>query len=61
MDNPILSKLQTSPGDPPTRGSGGALDREGLFVESLKLIRKVIAGRKSVPSDDVSDISQETA
>ncbi len=46
MDNPILSKLQTSPGDPPS-GSDSALDREGFFAESLKLIRKVIAGRRS--------------
>ncbi|MFN0140732.1 MAG: RNA polymerase sigma factor [Pyrinomonadaceae bacterium] len=61
MDNPILSKLQTSPGDPPTNGSGGAFDREGFFAESLKLIRKVIAGRRSVLTDDVPDISQETA
>ncbi|MEQ1879094.1 MAG: hypothetical protein ABL958_20810, partial [Bdellovibrionia bacterium] len=61
MDNPILSKLQTSPGDPPTSGSGGTFDREGFFAESLKLIRKVIAGRRSVPTDDVPDISQETA
>jgi len=46
LDNPILSKLQTSPGDPPS-GSDSALDREGFFAESLKLIRKVIAGRRS--------------
>lgn len=60
MDNPILSKLQTSPGDPPSE-SDSALDREGFFAESLKLIRKVIAGRRSVMADDVPDISQETA
>ncbi|QQS33605.1 MAG: sigma-70 family RNA polymerase sigma factor [Acidobacteriota bacterium] len=60
MDNPILSKLQTSPGDPPS-GSDGAFDREGFFAESLKLIRKVIAGRKSVPTNDMPDISQEAA
>ena len=60
MDNPILSKLQTSPGDPPN-GSDSALDREGFFAESLKLIRKVIAGRRSVVADDVPDISQEAA
>ncbi len=60
VDNPILSKLQTSPGDPPS-GSDRALDREGFFAESLKLIRKVIAGRRSVMADDVSDISQEAA
>ena len=60
MDNPILSKLQTSPGDPPS-GSDSALDREGFFAESLKLIRKVIAGRRSVMADDVPDISQEAS
>ena len=60
VDNPILSKLQTSPGDPPS-GSDSALDREGFFAESLKLIRKVIAGRRSVLADDVPDISQEAA
>lgn len=60
MDNPILSKLRTSPGDPPS-GSDSALDREGFFAESLKLIRKVIAGRRSVMADDVPDISQEAA
>ena len=60
MDNPILSKLQTSPGDPPSE-SDSALDREGFFAESLKLIRKVIAGRRSVMADDVPDISQEAA
>ncbi|MBK7934544.1 MAG: hypothetical protein IPK01_13895 [Acidobacteria bacterium] len=60
MDNPILSKLQTSPGDP-LSGSDSALDREGFFAESLKLIRKVIAGRRSVLADDVPDISQEAA
>ena len=60
MDNPILSKLQTSPGDPPS-GSDSALDREGFFAESLKLIRKVIAGRRSVTADDVPDISQEAS
>ena len=60
MDNPILSKLQTSPGDPPNR-SDNALDREGFFAESLKLIRKVIAGRRSVVADDAPDISQEAA
>ena len=60
MDNPILSKLQTSPGDPPS-GSDGAFDREGFFAESLKLIRKVIAGRRSVVADDAPDISQEAA
>lgn len=59
MANPIVSKLQTSPGDPPTNGHGDALDREGLLAESLKLIRKVIAGRRSVLGDDVPDISQE--
>jgi DNA-directed RNA polymerase specialized sigma24 family protein len=60
VDNPILSKLQTSPGDPPS-GSDGALDREGFFAGSLKLIRKVIAGRRSVVADDAPDISQEAA
>lgn len=60
MGNPILSKLQTSPGDPPSE-SDSALDREGFFAESLKLIRKVIAGRRSVMADDVPDISQEAA
>ncbi len=60
MDNPILSKLQTSLGDPPS-GSDSALDREGFFLESLKLIRKVIAGRRSVVADDAPDISQEAA
>ena len=59
MANPIVSKLQTSPGDPPTSGPGDSLDREGLLAESLKLIRKVIAGRRSVLGDDVPDISQE--
>lgn len=58
VDNPILSELQTSPDDPPSR-SDGALDREGFFAESLKLIRKIIAGRRSVLADDVPDISQE--
>ncbi|HMM78755.1 MAG TPA: hypothetical protein PKC65_01915 [Pyrinomonadaceae bacterium] len=60
MDNPILSKLQTSPSEPPS-GSDGALDREGFFTESLKLIRRVITGRRSVSNDDVPDISQEAA
>ena len=59
MANPIVSKLQTSPGDPPTNGPGDALDRDGLLAESLELIRKVIAGRRSVLGDDVPDISQE--
>ena len=59
MANPIVSKLQTSPGSPPPGGPGDAHDREGFVAESLKLIRKVIAGRRSVPNDDVPDISQE--
>jgi DNA-directed RNA polymerase specialized sigma24 family protein len=59
LANPIVSKLQTSPGDPPTNGPGDALDRDGLLAESLKLIRKVIAGRRSVLGDDVPDVSQE--
>ena len=59
MANPIVSKLQTSPGDTPTSGPGDSLDREGLLAESLKLIRKVIAGRRSVLDDDVPDVSQE--
>ncbi|MBK7802805.1 MAG: sigma-70 family RNA polymerase sigma factor [Chloracidobacterium sp.] len=59
MANPIVSKLQTSPGSPPPGGPGDAHDREGFVAESLKLIRKVIAGRRSVPIDDVPDISQE--
>ena len=59
MANPIVSKLQTSPGDPPTSGPGDALDCDGLLTQSLKLIRKVIAGRKSVLGDDVPDVSQE--
>ena len=61
MANPILSKLLTSPGDPPTNGSGNSHDREGFLVESLKLIRKVIAGRRSVTQDDAADISQDAA
>ena len=60
VENPILSKLQTLPGAPPS-GSDGALDREGFFAESLKLIPKVIAGRRSVLADDAPDISQEAA
>lgn len=60
VDNPILSKFQTSPGEPPS-GSEVALDREGFFAESLKLIRKVITGRRSVSTDDMPDISQEAA
>jgi len=59
LANPIVSKLQTSPGSPPPGGPGDAHDREGFVAESLKLIRKVIAGRRSVPNDDVPDISQE--
>jgi len=59
--NPILSKLQTSPGDPPNSGSRGAFDREGLLAESLKLIRKVVSGRRSISNDDVPDIAQEVA
>lgn len=59
LANPIVSKLQTSPGDPPTNGPGDDLYREGLLAESLKLIRKVIAGRRSVLVDDVPDVSQE--
>ena len=61
MANPILSKLQTSPGDPPTNGTRNALDREGLLAETLNLIRKVISGRRSISNDDVPDISQEVA
>jgi DNA-directed RNA polymerase specialized sigma24 family protein len=59
LANSIVSKLQTSPGSPPTGGPGDAHDREGFVAESLKLIRKVIAGRRSVPLDDVPDISQD--
>ena len=61
MANPILSKLQTSPGDPPNNGTRDAFDREGLLAESLKLIRKVISGRRSISNDDVPDIVQEVA
>lgn len=61
MANPILSKLQTSPGNPPNSGTRGALDREGLLAESLKLIRKVVSGRRSISNDEVPDIVQEVA
>ena len=61
MANQIVSKLQTSPGAPPKNGPGDSLVREGFLAESLKLIRKVIAGRRSVLVDDVPDISQEIA
>ena len=61
MANPIVSKLQLSPGSPPNGGPGGEHDRDGFLSESLKLIRKVIAGRSSVLVDDAPDISQEIA
>ncbi|MGH9949273.1 MAG: RNA polymerase sigma factor [Pyrinomonadaceae bacterium] len=60
MANPIVSKLQLSPGSPPN-GGPGEHDRDGFLAESLKLIRKVIAGRSSVLVDDAPDISQEIA
>jgi len=61
LANPIVSNLQISPGSPPDGGPRDAHDREGFLAESLKLIRKVIAGRRSVLVDDVPDISQEIA
>jgi len=61
LANQIVSKLQISPGAAPNGGPGDAHDREGFVAESLKLIRKVIAGRRSVLVDDVPDISQEIA
>lgn len=60
MANTILPKLQTSPGDPPVEPDR-TRDREGFFTESLSLIRKVIVGRRGVPSDDLPDVSQEIA
>lgn len=61
MADSILPKLQTSPGEPPPTESVTARDREGFFAESLNLIRKVIAGRRTVLIDDVPDLSQEIA
>lgn len=61
MDNPILTKLQTSPGDPPDIDTGAHQNRDSFLTESLKLIRKVIAGRRSVPSNDIPDIIQDAA
>ena len=61
MANQILPKLQTSPGEPPPNDPGPDPDREGFFSESLSLIRKVIAGRRTVRSDDVPDLSQDIA
>ena len=61
MANQILPKLQTSPGEPPPNKSRTDGDREGFFSESLSLIRKVIAGRKAVRTDDVPDLSQDIA
>lgn len=61
MTNQILSKLQTSPGDPLDKGSRNAIERDGLLTESLRLIRKVISGRRSISNDDVPDIVQEVA
>ena len=61
MADPILSQLQTSPGDPPTTEVRNNHIREGFITESLNLIRKVIVGRRSVPTDDVPDIAQNVA
>lgn len=61
MADPILSKLQTSPGDPPTSGVRSAPLSEGFITESLNLIRKVIAGRRSIAKDDIPDIVQDVA
>lgn len=61
MADPILSKLQTAPGDPPATGVRNIQIREGFFTESLNLIRKVIKGRGSVARDDIPDIAQDVA
>lgn len=61
MADPIISQLQTSPGDPPTVEVRNSPISEGFITESLNLIRKVITGRRSVARDDVPDIAQDVA
>lgn len=61
MADPIISQLQASPGDPPTTVVRRTSISEGFVAESLNLIRKVIAGRRSIARDDVSDIAQDVA
>lgn len=61
MADPIISQLQASPGDPPTTVVRNTSISEGFVTESLNLIRKVIAGRRSIAMDDVSDIAQDVA
>lgn len=61
MADPIFPKLRTSPGERLPNGPRPDRDREGFFSESLSLIRKVIAGRGAVQSDDVPDLSQDIA
>lgn len=61
MADPIISQLQASPGDPPTTVVRNTSISEGFLTESLNFIRKVIAGRRSIARDDVSDIAQDVA
>lgn len=61
MADPIISQLQASPGEPPTTVVRNTSISEGFVTESLNLIRKVIAGRRSIARDDVSDIAQDVA
>lgn len=61
MANPIFSKLQTSPGDPPETDANAHQNRDSFISESLKLIRRVIVGRRSVPVDEIPDVAQNAA
>lgn len=61
MADPIISQLQTSPGDPPTTEVRSSPLTEKFITESLNLIRKVISGRRSIATDDVPDIAQDVA
>lgn len=61
MANPILSKLQTSPGNSTECHTGANSNQDGFLIESLKLIRKVITGRRSIAGDDIPDVIQDAA